>query len=136
MTLELWLRFAGCVHFGILIASGLTPVGLKWRENLASLHPFLRRLFWVYGAFIALVIASFGVLTLLYADAMARGEGAARGLCGFIAVFWLVRLGVQLFVFDARPFLTNWFYRVGYQALTLAFIGHVAVYGTAVLWPR
>lgn len=125
------LILAGLSHFSILLASALVPRALDWRKHLATLPPFLRTLFWVYGAFIVLVIVSFGTLTLLHADAMAAGEPVARSLCAVIAIFWLARLGVQLFVFDARPFLTNWFYKLGYHGLTVAFIAFTAIYGRA-----
>lgn len=132
MNLETCLKLAGLLHFGVLTASACVPSGLNWRENLASLHPFLRRLFWVYGVFIVLTIIGFGTLTLLHSAAMASGEPTAKSLCAFIGVFWFARLAVQLFVFDARPFLTNWFYKIGYRALTVVFIYFVAVYGYAV----
>jgi hypothetical protein len=121
------------MHFAVLLASALTPRALDWRSNLASLHPFLRRLFWVYGSFIVLVIVSFGTLTLLFAPRLASGDELGSALAAVIAVFWLARLGVQLFVFDARPFLTNWFYKTGYHALTLVFIFFVLVFGSAAL---
>jgi hypothetical protein len=130
---EILLRIAGCLHFALLLASALTPHALDWRRNLAALHPFLRSLFWVYGAFIVLVIIAFGTLTLVHAHEMADGTPLARSLCLFIGIFWLARLAVQLFIFDARPFLTNWFYKCGYHGLTLLFTFFVAVYGTAAL---
>jgi len=130
---EILLRLAGVLHFAILLASALTPHALDWRKNLASLHPFLRRMFWVYGAFIVLVIVNFGILTLEYADAMAAGTPLARALCTFIALFWLARLGVQFFVFDPGPFLANWFYRIGYHGLTVVFTYFVIVYGWVAL---
>ena len=133
-NLELNLKIAGALHFAILLASGLTPKALDWRKNLATLHPFLRKLFWVYGAFIVLVIISFGTLTLWYAPELAAGTPLARGLCLFIGVFWLARFLVQMFVFDARPFLTHWFYKVGYNGLTLVFIYFVLVYGRAAIF--
>lgn len=129
--LEILLRLAGMLHLAILLASFLTPRALDWRKNLALLHPFLRRLFWVYGAFIVLVIVNFSILTLAHADAMAAGIPTARALCGFIAVFWLARLAVQLFVFEPRPFLSNWFYKIGYHGLTAVFSYFVLVYGWA-----
>jgi hypothetical protein len=132
-NLEIFLRLAGVLHFGILVASALTPHALEWRKSLAPLHPFLRRMFWVYGAFIVLVIVNFGLLTLAQTDAMVAGLPIARALCGFIALFWLARLGVQLFVFDARPFLTNWFYKLAYHGLTVVFIYFVIIYGWAAL---
>jgi hypothetical protein len=131
--LEILLRLAGALHFAILLASALTPFALDWRRNLTLLHPFLRRMFWVYGAFIVLVIVNFGALTLAHAEAMAAGTSMARALCGFIAVFWLTRLGVQFFVFDPEPFLTNWFYRIGYHGLTVVFSYFLIVYGWVAL---
>ncbi len=131
--LETVLKIAGSLHFALLLASGLTPHALDWRRNLAALHPFLRRLFWVYGSFIVLVIIAFGMLTLLHAGEMAGGSPLGRSLCLFIAIFWLARLLVQLFVFDARPFLVNWFYKCGYHSLTIVFVFFVVVYGIAAL---
>jgi len=127
------LILGGLLHFVILIASALTPRLLDWRGNLAALHPFLRRLFWVYGAFIVLVIISFGTLTLLRADELASTAPLARTVCGMIAIFWLARLAVQFFVFDARPFLTSAFRRVGYHGLTFLFSALVFIYGAAAL---
>jgi hypothetical protein len=126
------LYFAGLMHFGILIASALAPRALNWRENLAPLPKLLRQMFWVYGGFIVLMIVSFGVLTLTFAPEMAAGElPLARAVCAVIAIFWAVRLGVQFFVFDAKPFLTNWIYTAGYHGLTIVFILMVAIYGWA-----
>lgn len=127
------LLTGGALHFVILIASALTPRVLDWRANLAALHPFLRRLFWVYGSFIVLVIVSFGALTLVYADELASGAAFPRAVCAIIAIFWLARLAVQFFVFDAKPFLTTAFLRVGYHGLTLLFAALVFIYSCAAL---
>lgn len=127
------LLVGGVLHFVILIASGLTPRVLDWRGNLAALDPFLRRLFWVYGAFIVLVIVSFGLLTLFHADALAASAALPRAVCAIIAVFWLARLAVQFFVFDARAFLTTTFLRLGYHGLTVLFSALVFIYGCAAL---
>ena len=125
------LYIAAVCQLGILIAGALVPRALNWRKNLASLHPFLRRLFWVYGSFIVLTIIAFSMLTFANAEAMAAGDPVARSLCLFIAVFWSARLFVQFAVFDARPFLTNWFYQTGYHALTVVFAALVAIYASA-----
>jgi hypothetical protein len=127
------LLIGGLLHFVILIASALTPRVLDWRKNLAALNSFLRRLFWVYGCFIVLVIISFGVLTLTHANELASGAPLARAVCAMIAIFWLARLAVQFFVFDARAFLTTTFLRLGYHGLTLLFTALVFIYGFAAL---
>ena len=131
--MKLLLQLAAAVQLLILIASASTPRVLDWRKNLAVLHPFLRKLFWVYGVFVVMVIIAFAVLTFRHADAMAAREPVARSLCLFIAIFWGARLLVQFAIFDARPFLTNWFYKTGYHALTLIFAFLTFVYGKAAL---
>jgi hypothetical protein len=130
------LQIGAGLQLLILIASALVPRVLEWRQNLAGLNPFLRRLFWVYGVFIVLTIVAFAMLTFLHAGAMAAGEPVARSLCAFIAIFWTARLVVQIAVFDARPFLTNWFYKAGYHALTVIFTALVLIYGWATIFPH
>ena len=127
------LTFGGTLHFGVLIASALAPRALNWRTNLAPLPTLLRQMFWVYGAFIVLIIVSFGVLSLTQAEALAGGTPLARTICAIIALFWAVRLGVQWFVFDAEPFLTHWIYRSGYHGLTFVFITLTGIYGWAAI---
>jgi hypothetical protein len=127
------LSIAGGLHFGILIASALTPKVLDWRRELNRLAPLSRDLVWVHGAFIVLTIVGFGAVTLAAADELASGTLLARCLAGFIAVFWFARLGVQFFVFDARPFLTRAYLRIGYHALTLVFCYLAIVYAWAAI---
>jgi len=131
--MKLLLQSAAAFQLLILIASALTPRVLDWRTNLAVLHPLLRKLFWVYGAYIVMVIIAFSSFTFWHAEAMATHEPVARSLCVFIAIFWGARLFVQFAIFDPRPFLTNWFYQFGYHALTVAFAFLVFVYGKAAI---
>jgi hypothetical protein len=130
-TLQNCLIVAGLGHFGILGASAMVPKVLNWKSALQGLPPFLRSLFWVYGIFIVLTIISFGTLTLLHSDAMARGEPVARSLAAVIAFFWGARLFVQFFIFDTRPYLTNVWLKIGNCVLTAAFIFLTITYGFA-----
>jgi hypothetical protein len=132
-TLENGLRLAGFGHFAILSATALVPKVLDWKTNLKSLPPFLRTLFWVYGVFIVLTIIGLGTLTLFNAHEMAAGGIAARSMAGFFAVFWGLRLFVQLFIFDARPYLTNRWLKLGDHLLTLAFLFFTSIYAIAAL---
>jgi len=129
------ILLGGLVHFGILIASALTPGVLEWRRHLAALPALLRQLFWVYGSFIVLVIISFGTISLACPAALASGEPLARAVCAMIAIFWSARLAVQWCVFDATPFLTNAALKLGYHTLTLAFIALALIYGCAAIQP-
>ena len=133
MKLEMLIRIAGTLHFCILLASALTPFALKWNAHLALMPRLMRQMFWVYGGFIVLVIVGFGTLILTHAPDIAAGHPLGRALSGFIAAFWLARLSVQFFVFDARPFLTTAFRRVGYHGLTFLFSALVFIYGCVAL---
>ncbi len=123
---------AGIAHFFVLIASALVPVQLKWSDELAKLPKLMRQLFWVYGAYIVLAIVAFGVLSVCHAEELTSGSGLARGLCGYIAIFWAVRLLLQL-VFDVRPHLNAWWLKVGYHLLTVVFSSFSLLYAFAAL---
>ena len=129
------LYIAAALQLSILIASAQVPHIFDWRNNLAALPSFLRRLFWVYGAFIVLVIIAFAVLTFFHANEMVAGAPIARSLSAFIAIFWAARLLVQFAVFDPGPFLTSSYRIIGYHSLTIAFATLVFIYGWAALVP-
>jgi hypothetical protein len=135
MNLYVWILIAGILHFGILVASALVPQVLDWKGSLAKLDLLSRQLIWVHGAFIVLVIFSFGLLSVVLAHELASGSLLARGVCLLIAVFWGARLGVQFFVFDAKPYLKSAFLKIGYHGLTLVFGYITVVFALAALWP-
>ena len=126
------LQIAGLLHIGLFWAGASMPKAVNLAEHLASLPIFIRRLFMVYFSFIGLVLAGFGCLTYLFATSIAAGEPIARALCILLTVFWAVRLVVAAFIFDVRPYLTHWFYRVGYWGLNCVFVYLLAVYVLAV----
>src|SRR4051794_9849095 len=117
-TLADLLLLGGVCHFGILTASALVPRVLDWKGELKHLSPLSRHLIWTHGAFIVLTIVAFGVISVANAADLANGARVSRWFCGFVATFWGARLGIQLFLFDARPFLTNRFLKLGYHGLT------------------
>ena len=136
ITNEYLILFGGVLHFLTLIASAMVPKTLDWKGELAKLMPFLRTLFWVYGAFIVLTIIAFGVLSVLHFRELGSDNPTllARSVCAFIAIFWGVRLVVALFIFDAREFLTTWYFKVGYHLLTVTFIYQTAAYGYCAIF--
>lgn len=130
------ILLAGVAHFGILIASATVPFALNWRDSFKGLPLLLRQLFWVYGFFIVLMIIAFGLISLVHAETLAMAASPlARTVSGLIAVFWFARLMVQFFVFEARPYLVNWVYRLGYHGLTVVFVYLVLVFSYAALRP-
>ena len=136
MNLPLLITLGGICHFGILVASALTPKVLAWSTQLRLLTPLCRHVVWTHGAFIVLVIVGFGALSLGLPSDLAAGTPLARSLCAFIGLFWLARLIIQLFLFDARPFLTTRFLTLGYHGLTVVFLYLAATYLAAALLGR
>jgi len=128
MKLITLIQTAGLLHLGLLCAGATMPRAVRLGTHLAGLPPFIRRLVWVYYGFIASMLAGFGTLTFCFADRMAAGDPVARALCLYLACFWGARWVVAGWVFDVRPYLTHWFYRVGHYATTLVFVYLTLIY--------
>ena len=109
-------------------ARGRLLVYLLLWPGMAMLPTFIRRLFWVYYAFIGLCLVSFGCLTFALAGTLAEGSILARALCVFFAAFWTMRLVAATFLFDLSPYLTNVYRRVGYHVINIVFIYLPVVY--------
>ena len=105
-TLEWYLSYAlyasAIGHLLILIASFQAPVRLGWKADIAKLARFNQKIFWVYGCYILLCIVSFAAATWGLHDEFLAGEPAARCVAGFIAVFWTIRVLVDIFWYDHR----------------------------------
>ncbi len=132
-TLQILIIISGVLHLGTLLGSAQVPRELKFSEELPKLSPLLRHWILVAGGYVVLNILAFGILSLAFSRELASGQPLARGMCGFIAVFWSIRLLIQCFVFDAKPYLRTWFLRAGYHGLTFVFTWHTLVYGFAAL---
>lgn len=134
MSLLPILIFAGGIlHAGTLLGSAQVPRELRFQDELPRLSPLLRHWVLVAGGYIVLNIVAFGLVSLTMSSDLASGTPLARAVCGYIAVFWLIRLIIQLLCFDARPYLRNWFLKAGWHGLTVVFTYQTLVYGAAAL---
>jgi hypothetical protein len=120
-TLTILLQFAGLLHLGLICAGAMMPGVVNLPAHISGLPQFIRRLFWVYYAFIGLCLVSFGTLTIVFASTLAGGAPLARAFCLFLTAFWTLRLVAATFVFDLSPYLTNGWRRLGYHATNLVF---------------
>jgi hypothetical protein len=131
-TLADLIRFAGAGQLSVLVASALVPFRLNWKRDLVPLPALHRQLYWTYGGYVVLGIIALGAISLACADELAAGAPLARAVCGYAAVFWGVRLGLQA-VFDVKPHLTARWLTAGYHTLTVLFLFFTAVYGYAAV---
>lgn len=121
MNLILLLKLAALTHFGLIAAGLLMPGATGLWTHVATLPPFARALFKTYYAFIGLCLLSFGLGSWFLAEELASGAPLARAVCGFLACFWAIRLIAAVWVLDVRPYLTNSWWRLGYQATNVVF---------------
>lgn len=133
MNTILLLKFAAFTYVGLIAAGLLMPRVVGLREHLRSLPEFIRKLFWVYYTFIGLCLVAFGIGTFVLAEPLASGTPLARAVCGFLAVFWLVRFFAGTFVFDLRPYLTSHWRRAGLMAANAVFTCLPILYGWVAL---
>lgn len=126
----LWV--AGFLQLGVLIASALVPVRLNWKTSLGVLPRLHRQLYWIYGGYVVLGIISNGLIALICADELASGTRLARFVCGYVAVFWGVRLSLQG-VLDVQAHLTAWWLHAGYHTLTVLFLSFTMLFAYAAL---
>jgi hypothetical protein len=91
-------------------------------------------MYWVYGGYVVLSIIALGVITLFNARELASGSRLARSVCGYIAVFWGIRLSLQA-VLDVKEHLTAWWLVAGEFVLTALFLYFTIVFSLAALLP-
>mgnify|MGYP005708658077 CR=1 len=111
----------GLAQLSILVASSLVPFRLNWKEELGSLKKLHRQMYWIYGGYVVLSIIAFGVVCITLANEVGSGSPLARAFCGYIAIFWGIRLGLQP-VMDVKEHLTVWWLKAGYHLLSLLFL--------------
>jgi RsiW-degrading membrane proteinase PrsW (M82 family) len=128
----LWLAGAG--HFVILLASFQVPLRLRWKQDLAQLMPFNRKLLWVQGSFTVLTIMAFGALTFILHTELLRGDRAALGLACFVAIYWSARILVDAFYFSSKDWPKGKQFVIGHFLLTGLFVALASSYWALVVW--
>jgi len=124
---------AGGVQLAILAANFVVPGKLHCRENLERVSPMIRSVFVVHWIYILLMLAIFSALCFWFAPELAGGSRLGHFLSAAIALFWLPRIPVQLFVYDRELRRQH---RLGDIAMLFALSFVVLVFGAAALGVR
>ena len=123
---------AGAIHAGIVLANIPLPGKLGVRQKLASVPPFLRQIFYVHWLYIVLVVSLFSALCFGFARDLAGGSALGRFLSAFLAGFWLLRIFLQCFYYDAQVRRAN----RGLDALyMLSLVALVGIFGWVLVHP-
>jgi len=121
---------AGAVQLLILAANFVMPGKLHCRENLVRVSPMIRQVFIVHWVYILAILAIFSALCFWFAPELAGASRLGRFMSGAIAVFWLPRIPIQLFVYDSELRRQH---RLGDIAMICAIGFVVLVFGAAAL---
>lgn len=132
MSLSNVIFIAGFVQLCVLIASSLVPLRLQWKTSLDVLPKLHRQLYWVYGGYVVMGIIFNGSVAIVCAEELASGDKLARFVCGYIAIFWGVRLSLQT-ILEVKEHLTLWWLRAGYHTLTVLFCSFTLLFAYAAL---
>jgi hypothetical protein len=132
MNIELNLRIAGGLLIGLSLLHVFFPRRFHWREELPRLSLLNRQVFQVHCFFIAVIVLMLGVLSLFFANALLEAGNLARIVLAGIIIFWLLRLIVQFFFYDASLWRGNRFHTFMHVALTLLWVYLLVVYGAAL----
>jgi hypothetical protein len=114
------LIFVGVGQIALAFASLVLPRVLKWREDTARLQPLTRRVFWVYAAYILATNLFLGGVTTFAPGLLLDRSPLARVVAGYAALYWAMRLVIQLAWFRGVAPKGVW-YALADWAVTLAF---------------
>jgi hypothetical protein len=105
------IRIAG-VFMLLLVPMNVfdVPRRFHWKQEMAALSLLNRQIFQVHAAFICLILALFGLLATLLTHPLLEPTPLGRAVVGGLALFWLLRLLTQLFIYDPEIWRGNRFY--------------------------
>lgn len=120
----------GGIQAAIVLANVPLPRRLQVRKHLSGVPHFLRQIFYVHWLYIVIIVALFSVLSFAFAAELTGTTRLGTFLSASMALFWLLRMALQWFYYDAEVRRQE---RVLDLLYGLALIVLVAIYGTASL---
>jgi hypothetical protein len=132
VNLVLHLKIVGVLLVLLALLHLTFPRRFKWREELQTLSLLNRQIFLVHTFFVALAVLLGGLLTFFCAEALLERTLLARAVLSALALFWLARWVVQLFVYSPRLWRGHRFNTAAHALFTCLWAYFVAVYGSAL----
>ena len=128
LSLENLVFFAGALHLlQVPAALVFAPRMLNWREDFAKLQPMNRTIFRMLGGGILLASIGAGVVVLVAPAEVAGGGKLGTALCGYLALMWLHRAWIQVFVYSSL-WPGGWLGRASYHGLLASLVAKTGIY--------
>jgi hypothetical protein len=124
------LNTVGYLMFALSALHLVFPKKFRWKEDFAQLQDLNRQIFYVHCFFICLVLVLMASLCVFFAPEFLAG-GELRGIvAGGFALFWSLRLLIQLFVYDK----TLWVGKPLETTVHVVFTGLWSYFTAIFLW--
>lgn len=98
--MEIHIKIIGLMFIALGCSHVLFPYLFQWKKDLGNLLLINKQLMYVHTFFIALMLILIGVLCFASASALLETV-LGRQICIGLSIFWLMRLGIQLFGFSS-----------------------------------
>ena len=98
MITALWV--AGGLQLLVASSNFFAPRKLRYAENLARLDRTVRDIFVIHCIYIVLILTAFAALCFAFPHDLAGGSLLGRSLSGFLALFWGLRVAMQMFHYN------------------------------------
>lgn len=131
INIQTFIRLAGLAQIVLVMGSFAIPKVLDWPNQLKTVPPLIRQMFWVYAAYILTINLCFGLVSTFVSAELVNHSTLAVLVNGFIALYWISRMVVQFFVLDHSNFPKGPWHKVAEMTLTLLFICLATIYSTA-----
>ena len=102
LPITAWVQVAGAVQIAIALANIPLAYRLEYGRNLAGASAIVRRIFFVHAAYVVYIVFGLAALSLAFTAELASGRGIGRFLSGFMAIFWGLRVPIQLMYYPAE----------------------------------
>jgi hypothetical protein len=134
MLLKLAMQTSGVALLVLFVLNFFVPRRFNWREELPRLSLINRRIVQVHAMFIALVLLMMGALLVGMTDHLLEPTPLARAVLVGLFIFWLVRLYMQWFVYDAELWRGKRFETAMHFLFTGLWTFLVGTFGAALYW--
>jgi hypothetical protein len=124
----IWL--AGSIQAAVVISNFAIPGMLHVRQGMSPVPKFLRQVFYVHWFYIVFILAFFSALCFGFASELAGATPLGRFVSAVLAAFWLLRIALQWFYYDAE---TRRLHRALDILYSVSLVALVMIFGSAAL---
>lgn len=126
--MELQIKIIGILLMSLALVHVVFPRYFNWKEQLKHLDLINRQMMTVHTFFIALTVFLMGLLCVTHSHDLITSE-LGRSMSLGLAIFWLIRLVFQLFVYSPKLWRGKTFETLVHVSFTCFWLYMTVVFG-------